>query len=110
MFLIPSSWYKVKTLKKKGQGVFALHDIAAGTVIGDYLGKLIPFDGADERKDGLYDMAGGSKYDIFGRSQKKIKEWNYSTIPARTTVICIPVAVTCSISRSGKYSKAKSLR
>jgi hypothetical protein len=71
MFLIPSSSYTIKTLKKKGRGVFAQQDIAPGTVIGDYLGTIIPFDGADERRDGLYDMVGGSKYDILASPTKK---------------------------------------
>ncbi len=64
MFLIPSSWYTVKKTEKKGRGVFATRAIEAGTVIGDYLGTLIKPDSADEKKHGLYDMAGGKKYDI----------------------------------------------
>lgn len=71
MFIIPDSWYRIKTLKKKGRGVFALRDIPAGTVIGDYIGTIIPFDSADENKLGLYDMAGGNNYDILANPKKK---------------------------------------
>ena len=41
MFLIPASYLHIKKTKKKGRGVFALKPIAAGTVIGDYLGKIV---------------------------------------------------------------------
>lgn len=41
MFLIPSSSYQIKTTERKGRGIFAAVDIAAGTVIGDYLGNII---------------------------------------------------------------------
>jgi len=71
MFLIPHSCYAVKTIKRKGRGVFATYDIEAGTVIGDYLGKLIKPDSADEYKYGLYDMSGGSKYDIMANPKKE---------------------------------------
>lgn len=64
MFLIPTSWYRIKTKPQKGRGVFAAHDIPAGTVIGDYLGIIIKPDSNDEKTDGLYDMSGGRKYDI----------------------------------------------
>ena len=40
MFLIPNSWYAIKTIKKKGRGVFATRTIDPGTVIGDYLGTI----------------------------------------------------------------------
>ncbi|MGB2731704.1 MAG: SET domain-containing protein [Microgenomates group bacterium] len=42
MFLIPESYYSIKSTQHKGRGVFAEHDISAGTVIGDYLGTIIP--------------------------------------------------------------------
>lgn len=64
MFLIPHSQYVVKKIKDKGRGVFAAQDIEAGTVIGDYLGILIKPNSNDEKKNGLYDMSGGEKYDI----------------------------------------------
>jgi hypothetical protein len=64
MFLIPSSWYRIKRMAGKGRGVLALHDIEPGTVIGDYLGKIIKAYGNNERKNGLYDMQCGLYYDI----------------------------------------------
>ncbi len=71
MFLIPDLWYTIKTTRKKGRGVFAAHDIEAGTIIGDYLGTIIRCNKSDEKKNGLYDMAGGLKYDILADPQKK---------------------------------------
>jgi hypothetical protein len=64
MFLIPSSWYQIKRIKGKGRGVFALHDIEPGAVIGDYLGKIVKPYSNDEKKDGLYDMQCGLHYDV----------------------------------------------
>ncbi len=64
MFIIPKSYYRIKTLRNTGRGVFATHDIDAGTVLGDYLGTIIRPDSSDESIDGLYDMRGGLRYDI----------------------------------------------
>jgi len=41
MFLIPTSYYQIRKTKKKGRGVFARREIPAGTIIGDYVGRLI---------------------------------------------------------------------
>src|SRR3989338_4241266 len=41
MFLINSSSYKIKKTKNKGGGVFIKKDLEGGTVIGDYLGKIV---------------------------------------------------------------------
>jgi len=41
MFLISKSYYKIVKFKKIGRGIVARQDIPAGTVIGDYLGRLI---------------------------------------------------------------------
>ncbi|OGK19085.1 hypothetical protein A3B50_04540 [Candidatus Roizmanbacteria bacterium RIFCSPLOWO2_01_FULL_40_42] len=41
MFLINSSSYKIKKTKNKGRGVFLTKDLEGGTVIGDYLGKIV---------------------------------------------------------------------
>ncbi len=40
MLLISDKYYRVKNVSKKGRGVFAAHDILAGTLIGDYTGGL----------------------------------------------------------------------
>lgn len=71
MFLLPDSYYTVKKTKYKGRGVFAAKDIEASSVIGDYLGKIIKKDSNDEIKDGLYDMAGGTKYDVLANPKIK---------------------------------------
>src|SRR5581483_9972728 len=67
MFLIPKDYWKVKKTKKKGLGVFATKDIEAGTVIGDYLGKIIHPDKEDdyEKKHGFYSMYYHTKASIF---------------------------------------------
>jgi hypothetical protein len=60
MFLIPDSVevkqtnWKNKHENDKGRGVFARNDIEAGTIIGDYLGKVVPTDEEDEEKFGTY--------------------------------------------------------
>jgi hypothetical protein len=71
MFLIPPSSYTIKTLKKKGRGVFAARDLEPGTVIGDYLGTIMHPDKENEKKDGLYSMGAGEKYDILGNPKVK---------------------------------------
>lgn len=58
MFLLPDdSWEVIKT-KEKGAGVFSKEKISAGTVIGDYLGKVIRTAEYDLENDkaGLYLM------------------------------------------------------
>lgn len=49
MFLIADNYWKIKVTKEKGLGVFAKKEICAGTIIGDYLGKVI--------KTAQYDLA-----------------------------------------------------
>lgn len=58
MFLLPQDHWKVKITKHKGKGVFATKDIPAGTVIGDYLGKVIHTKQEEEyeKKHGFYSM------------------------------------------------------
>jgi SET domain-containing protein len=58
MFILKKSFWEVKKTKKKGLGVFCKKNINAGTVIGDYLGKVIhilDYDLASDAK-GLYLM------------------------------------------------------
>lgn len=58
MFLIkPDSW-EIKKTKQKGLGVFTKKEIKAGTIIGDYLGKVIETAKYDIEKDkkGLFLM------------------------------------------------------
>lgn len=53
MFLLPQNYLKVKTVPKMGRGVFAAKDIEAGTVIGDYIGRVIA-----EKDEDKYDKKG----------------------------------------------------
>ncbi len=58
MFLISDDYWQIQKTKEKGLGVFAKKNIKAGTIIGDYLGKVIKtaeYD-LDKDKDGLYLM------------------------------------------------------
>lgn len=55
MILLNETSWEIKTTKDKGRGIYAKKDIAPGTVIGDYLGKVIKTAEEDTtEKDGLY--------------------------------------------------------
>ncbi len=41
MFLLSPDYWEVKTTRYKGRGIFATKDIPAGTILGDYLGRVI---------------------------------------------------------------------
>lgn len=58
MFLLSDDYLEIKKTKQKGQGVFSKKDIAAGTVIGDYIGKVLRTaeDDTLETDKGLYLM------------------------------------------------------
>ncbi|MDO8452790.1 MAG: SET domain-containing protein-lysine N-methyltransferase [bacterium] len=58
MFLIDGDFWEVKDTKEKGRGVFAKKEIKAGTIIGDYIGKVIKTAEYDFSRDkgGLYLM------------------------------------------------------
>jgi len=51
MFLIPDSFWKIKKTKDKGRGVFARKPIGQGSLIGDYVGKLIHYEDVDFDKE-----------------------------------------------------------
>ena len=58
MFLIDKKFWEVRKTNDKGLGVFAKREITKGTVIGDYLGKLIrnaDYD-VELEKNGVYLM------------------------------------------------------
>lgn len=42
MFILPQEYWQVKSTPHKGRGIFAVKEIPGGTVIGDYLGQLLP--------------------------------------------------------------------
>lgn len=58
MFLLTDDFWQVKKTKEKGFGIFAKKEIAEGTIIGDYLGKVIETAkyNFDNDKEGLYLM------------------------------------------------------
>lgn len=58
MFLIGKDYWEIKNTKHKGRGVFAKKEIAKGTIISDYLGKVIKTADYDLEldKQGLYLM------------------------------------------------------
>lgn len=58
MFLIPDTYWEMGDSKEKGRGIFCKKSIVAGTVISDYLGKIIDtaqYDLASDKR-GLYLM------------------------------------------------------
>ncbi len=58
MFLISADYWEIQKTKEKGRGVFTKKEIKKGTIIGDYLGKVIniaEYD-LDLDKYGLYLM------------------------------------------------------
>lgn len=54
MFLIPESSWEVKDTKEHGRGIFATKEISAGTVIGDYTGRVIRPQEEDEVEKGAH--------------------------------------------------------
>ena len=58
MFLLKKYYWEVKETKSKGRGVFARKPISAGTLIGDYVGKLVHLKDVDfdKEKGNLYLM------------------------------------------------------
>lgn len=58
MLLLKKDYWQIKKTKEKGYGVFAKKRINAGTIIGDYLGKVIKTAQYDlnNDKNGLYLM------------------------------------------------------
>ncbi|MFA6995091.1 MAG: SET domain-containing protein [Patescibacteria group bacterium] len=60
MFLLPPVYYQVKKTKHKGRGVFARKEIPAGTIIGDYTGRLIK----DEEIEAIEEKFGRACYSM----------------------------------------------
>lgn len=57
MILLDQSYWEIKTTKEKGRGLFAKKGIAPGTIVGDYIGKVIKTAEEDtSEKNGLYLM------------------------------------------------------
>lgn len=84
MFLISNDFWKIKTTKSKGLGVFAKKEIAKGTVIGDYIGKVIKTAEYDIEKDknGLYLMYYTDEATIYPNLKKPgVHLFNHSCKP-----------------------------
>lgn len=65
MFLLGPDSITVQNTPQKGRGVFAKKDLPAGTVIGDYLGKIINPDEEDEAaQNGLYGLCWRDDFSI----------------------------------------------
>jgi hypothetical protein len=63
MFLIPNEYWEVKTTNNRGRGIFCKKDIPPGTIIGDYLGKIIPEESQNKSLQ-VYGMCYGRNTDI----------------------------------------------
>lgn len=67
MFLINNKYWKVKETRDRGRGIFATKDIKAGSVIGDYIGKVIKTAEEDiyEKDKNLYLMYYNDRASIY---------------------------------------------
>lgn len=84
MFLLSSDYWHIQKTKEKGRGVFARKKIAAGTIIGDYLGKVIKTSTYDLSKDtkGLYLMYLTDQASIYPNLKKPdIHLFNHACVP-----------------------------
>lgn len=80
ILLDPSSW-RIREFPHKGRGVIARKTISPGTVIGDYLGKIISIE-KDDEAHGLYSMwYGGSALIFPDRHTVGVHFMNYSCMP-----------------------------
>jgi len=84
MFLLADDWWQIKATGEKGLGVFAKKEIKAGTIIGDYLGKVIKtaqYD-PDRDKKGLFLMYFTDQASIYPNLKKPgIHLLNHSCTP-----------------------------
>lgn len=83
MFLLPTRYWHIRPAKDKGLGVFVRERISAGTVIGDYLGKVISLREYDPHiEQGMYLMAFGRSAFIYpDLSKPGIHRINHSCRP-----------------------------
>lgn len=84
MFLIPKDSWQIKRAKKKGLGVFAKKEIKKGTIIGDYLGKIVKTAQYDVKSDekGLFLMYFSDELCIYPNLKKPgIHLLNHSCSP-----------------------------
>lgn len=84
MFLLKDTFWQIKKTKEKGYGVFAKGQIKAGTIIGDYLGKVVDMTqyDLDDDKKGLYLMYFSDEASIYPNLKKPgIHLMNHSCSP-----------------------------
>ncbi len=84
MFLLAEDYWQIKKTKEKGYGVFAKKEIRAGSIIGDYLGKVIKtaYYDLDNDKNGLYLMYLSDQASIYPDLRKPgIHLLNHSCAP-----------------------------
>lgn len=72
MILLPDTYWEIKKVKGRGKGIFAKNKIRPGTIIGDYLGKVIKTSEYNLKKDklGLHLMYYSDKACIYPNLKK----------------------------------------
>ncbi len=84
MFLLKDDYWQIKKTKEKGYGIFAKKKINTGTIIGDYLGKVIKIADYDLDNDnkGLFLMYFTDQAAIYPDLKKNgIHLLNHSCVP-----------------------------
>lgn len=85
MILLPKDSWEIKNTNKKGRGIFAKRDIPPGTVVGDYIGKVIKTAEEDiyEKDEALYLMYYHDRASIYPEDHKApgIHLLNHSCTP-----------------------------
>lgn len=84
MFLIDKTFWEIKKTRSRGKGVFAKKNIAAGTVIGDYTGKVLRTRDVDikDTKKNLYLMYYSDQASIYPDLKKSdVHLLNHSCTP-----------------------------
>ncbi|CAN5159843.1 hypothetical protein BH11PAT1_BH11PAT1_0930 [soil metagenome] len=70
MFFLSDDAWEVRDVPGKGRGIFTKQEIAPGTVIGDYIGRLLRPCDIDEERDGLYEMYFSTRASLFPDTSK----------------------------------------
>ena len=67
MFLLDKDYWEIRKTKDKGKGVFAMKPIGQGSLIGDYVGKLVHLNDVDfdNEKKKLYLMYYNDEFGIY---------------------------------------------
>ena len=72
MFLLDKDYWEIRKTKDKGKGVFAMKPIGQGSLIGDYVGKLVHLNDVDfdKEKKELYLMYYNDEFGIYPNLKK----------------------------------------